>query len=292
MARLTTRLLSFAGAALILVCVVAATGRGAETAGERGAHVESATSGSVTATLSWRGNFAETKNFRLAIDRAGVRALDTRVRSRECPDRTAGFACPWPAGDDPLELRDLDGDGEPEAIVAGFTGGAHCCVLAIVYRWNGTGYVVAENNFRDPGYRLVDLDRDGRFEFRSADARFAYLYGSFAESVFPVQIVRFDGGRFADVTGEFQATVAKDLRRVRREYRQRAGSRRHLGVRSALAAYVADLYRLDRKRAVARTLRSALRRGLLEPQRFSVGPYGREFIRNLKRHLRRWGYVS
>jgi hypothetical protein len=290
--RVAARFLGFAGAALILVCVGAATGRGAETAGERAPHVESATSGSVTATLSWRGNFAETKNFRLAIDRAGVRALDTRVRSRECPERTAGFACPWPAGDDPLELRDLDGDSEPEAIVAGFTGGAHCCVLAIVYRYNGAEYVVAENNFRDPGYRLVDLDHDGRFEFRSADARFAYLYGSFAESVFPVQIVRFDGGRFADVTGEFQATVAKDLRRVRREYRQRAGSRRHLGVRSALAAYVADLYRLDRKRAVARTLRSALRRGLLEPQRFSVGPYGREFIRNLKRHLRRWGYVS
>jgi hypothetical protein len=287
-----TRILSFAGAALIGVCVLATAGHGAEKTGGRGPHTESATSGSVTATLSWRGNFAQTQNFRLAIDRAGVRALDTRVRSRECPDRTAGFACPWPPGDDPLELRDLDADGEPEAIVAGFTGGAHCCVLAIVYRWNGAEYVVAENNFRDPGYRLVDLDRDGRFEFRSADARFAYLYGSFAESVFPVQIVRFDGGRFLDVTGEFRDAVVKDLRRVRREYRQRASSRRHLGVRSALAAYVADLYRLDRKRAASRTLRSALRRGLLEPQRFSVGPYGRAFIRNLKRQLRRWGYVS
>jgi hypothetical protein len=290
--RVAARFLSLAGAALILVCVAAATGSGAETAGERAPHVESATSGSVTATLSWRGNFAETKNFRLAIDRAGVRALDTRVRSRECPERTAGFACPWPAGDDPLELRDLDGDGEPEAIVAGFTGGAHCCVLAIVYRWNGAEYVVAENNFRDPGYRLVDLDRDGRFEFRSADARFAYLYGSFAESVFPVQIVRFDGGRFLEVTGEFPDTVDKDLRRVRREYRQRASSRRHLGVRSALAAYVADLYQLDRGRAAKRTLRSALRRGLLEPDRFTVGPDGRKFIRNLKRHLRRWGYIG
>jgi hypothetical protein len=287
-----TRLLSLAGAALILAGAVAAAGHGAGRSGAPGAHTETAASGSVTATLSWRGDFAQSRNFRLTIDRAGVRAFDAKVRSRECPDQTAGFACPWPAGDHPLELRDLDGDGEPEAIVAGFTGGAHCCVLAIVYRWNGAEYVVAENNFRDPGYRLVDLDGDGRSEFRSADARFAYLYGSFAESVFPVQIVRFDGARFADVTGEFRDVVVKDLRRVRREYRQRAGSRRHLGVRAALAAYVADLYRLDRKRAVARTLRSALRRGLLEPQRFSVGPYGREFIRNLKRHLRRWGYVS
>jgi hypothetical protein len=289
--RVAARALAFAGAALLL-CGGAAAG-GAETAGGAGGrHVETATAGSVTATLSWHGNFAETRNFRLAIDRAGVRAFDARVRSRECPDRTAGFACPWPAGDDPLELRDLDGDGEPEAIVAGFTGGAHCCVLAIVYRWNGAEYVVAENNFRDPGYRLVDLDRDGRFEFRSADARFAYLYGSFAESVFPVQIVRFDGSRFLEVTGDYPDTLEKDLRRVRREYRQRASSRRHLGVRSALAAYVADLYQLDRGGAAKRTLRSALRRGLLEPDRFTVGPDGRGFIRNLKRHLRRWGYIG
>ena len=276
---------------VVLALCAPAAGHGAE--GRRGAeHSQTATSGQVTATVSWRGNFAETRNFRLPIDRAGVRALQTRVRSRECPRPTGGFACPWPAGDEPLAVRDLDGDGEPEAIVGGFTGGAHCCVLALVYRWNGSGYATFENNFRDPGYRLVDLDRDGRYEFRTADARFAFLYGSFAESVFPLQIVRFEGTGFADVTGEFRDAVAKDTRRVRREYRRRARSSSLLGVRSALAAYVADLHQLDRGRAANRTLRSALRRGLLEPGRFTVGPDGRRFIRNLKRRLRRWGYIG
>ena len=178
-------------------------------------------------------------------------------------------------------MRDLDGDGEPEAIVGGFTGGAHCCVLALVYRWTGSGHATFENNFRDPGYRLVDLDRDGRYEFRTADARFAFLYGSFAESVFPIQILRFEGTGFGDVTDEFRDAVAKDTRRVRREYRRRAASSNQLGVRSALAAYVADLYQLDRGLAANRTLRSALRRGLLEPGRFTVGPDGRRFVRNL-----------
>lgn len=275
--------------AVLTLCAPAA-GRGAEGGGAE--HSQTATSGQVTATVSWRGNFAETRNFRLTIDRAGVRALQTRVRSRECPRPTGGFACPWPAGDEPLAVRDLDGDGEPEAIVGGFTGGAHCCVLALVYRWNGSGYSTFENNFRDPGYRLVDPDRDGRYEFRTADARFAFLYGSFAESVFPIQIVRFEGTGFADVTDEFRDAVAKDTRRVRREYRRRARSSNQLGVRSALAAYVADLYQLDRGRAANRTLRSALRRGLLEPGRFTVGPDGRRFVRNLKRHLRRWGYIG
>jgi hypothetical protein len=111
-------------------------------------------------------------------------------------------------------VRDLDGDGEPEAIVGGFTGGAHCCVLALVYRWNGSGYATFENNFRDPGYRLVDLDHNGRYEFRTADARFAFLYGSFAESVFPIQTLRFEGTGFADVTDEFRVrNLKRHLRR-------------------------------------------------------------------------------
>jgi hypothetical protein len=286
-----TSALAVVTAAVLALCAQAPA-RGAEGGGGGAQHSQTATSGQVTATVSWRGNFAETRNFRLTIDRSGARALDTRVRSRECPRQTRGFACPWPAGDEPLAVRELDGDGEPEVIVGGFTGGAHCCVLALVYRWNGSGYATAEHNFLDPGYRLEDLDRDGRYEFRSADARFAFLYGSFAESVFPVQIVRFEGTRFADVTRAFPDAVAKDTRRVRREYRRRTNSSNQLGVRSALAAYVADLYQLDRGRAANRTLRSALRRGLLEPGRFTVGPDGRKFIRNLKRHLHRWGYIG
>lgn len=255
------------------------------------AHTETKTVGSVTATLSWRGSFAETNDFRIAIDRGGARVLDSAVETKDCSEPNPDYACLWPVGKQPLRLRDLDGDGEPEAIVTAFTGGAHCCVIALVYAWNGSAYATFENNFLDPGFRLVDIEHDGLPEFRSADARFAYLYGSFAESVFPILLVRFEDGKFIDVTREFPDTVANDLRRVKREYERRSESRKRLGVRSALAAYVAELYLLDRNKQARRTLRSALRTGVLEPTRFDAGPFGRKFIRNLKRHLRRWDYI-
>ena len=35
-----------------------------------------------------------------------------------------------------VALRDLDADGEPEAIVGLFTGGANCCVLVLAYGYD------------------------------------------------------------------------------------------------------------------------------------------------------------
>jgi hypothetical protein len=254
-------------------------------------HSETRTAGAVTATLSWKHNFADTKNFKLEISRSGTPVFAAKVRADACTGPKAAVACPWPAGEEPLDLRDLDGDGEPEAIVGGFTGGAHCCVIGIVYRWAGSDYDVSENNFLDAGYGLDDLDGDGDYEFGSADARFAYLYGSFAESVFPLQVIGFDHGKFSDVTAGFPAAVEEDAHLLRREYKRRAATRRKLGVRSAISAYVADLYRLDEDDKADEVLRRALKRGLLERQtRFDTGPFGRKFVRDLKHQLRAFGY--
>jgi hypothetical protein len=255
-------------------------------------HEVNATSGAVSATLSWRGQYQDTKNFRIEISRAGVALVDEPVEIADCGSgEETTFACPWPVGDNPLEARDLDGDGEPEIVITAFTGGAHCCVVALVYRWTGTEYVTSERNFFGAGWRLADLDREGKVEFVTSDYRFDYLYGSHAESVFPIQILRFQSGKFKDVTADFPGQVARDATRIGREYGRRAQSRKRIGVRSALAAYVADLYTLDQRRRARRELHKALSRGVLEETRFDpVGPWGRKYVRNLKRTLRRFGY--
>jgi hypothetical protein len=164
--------------------------------------------------------------------------------------------------------------------------------LAIVYHWDGDSYERSERNFGNPGWELADLNGDGQFEFRTYDDRFEYLYGSYAGSVPPVQVIGFDRGDFDDVTADFPALVRDDARRAGREYRRRAHSRRKLEVRAALAGYVADLYRLGRDHHAKHALSSALARGLLERQaQFDTGPFGRAFIRDLKHHLRDWGYL-
>ena len=274
-----------------LVFAIAALASTAFPALASASHTVTRTSGSVTATLSWKHNFERTKDFRLAIARGGTQVYDAEVKPEICKPRKA-FPCVWPAGEEPLDLTDLDGDGEPEAVVGAFTGGAHCCVIAVVYRWTGSGYAAAENNFFDPGYDLADLDGDGSDEFVSADSRFAYLYGSFAESVFPLMIVGFDQGDFSDVTAQFPGKVEDDADALRHEYKRRASSNRKIGVRTSLAAYLADLYTLGRADDAKRILHRALNRGLLERHaNFEIGPFGHKYVHDVKRKLKKFGYA-
>ncbi|HEX2129495.1 MAG TPA: hypothetical protein VHF58_09800 [Solirubrobacterales bacterium] len=278
---------------LATLAAVAATALVAVPGASAGAnHEVTRTAGAVGATLSWRGDFAETKNFRIQISRDNVVLVSEPVRVEDCGEPIRGYACPWPVGDSPLEIRDLDADGEPEVIVRAFTGGAHCCVVALIYRWTGGEYVSSERNFFGAAWTLKDFDQDGIVEFRTSDYRFDFLYGSHAESVFPIQIMRFDAGSFTDVTREFPKQVGRDARLLGREYERRAETRKRLGVRSALAAYVADLYLLGGKRDANRVLKDALEKGVLERNRFGPGPWGRKFVRHLKRTLDRFGYIE
>src|SRR3954449_10520772 len=78
---------------------------------------ETVTSGAVSARLH-----GDT----LTITRAGTVAFDRAIPDVVCD------GCVLQGSDD-VQLRDLDGDGEPEAIVTAFTGGLHCCSLMGVY---------------------------------------------------------------------------------------------------------------------------------------------------------------
>lgn len=282
------RRLTILGLAAVATGLVATPGASAAAS-----HEVTRASGPVSATLSWQGAFAETRKFRVQISRNGAVVVDEPVRIEDCGERIRGYACPWPVGESPLEVRDLDGDGEPEIVIRAFTGGAHCCVVALVYRWGASEYSTIERNFFGAAWTLRDLGNDGIVEFRTADYRFDYLYGSHAESVFPIQIFRLEAGGidFIDVTRDFPRQIAKDANRLGREYERRANSRKRLGVRAALAAYIADLYQLDERRLARRELENALEAGVLDRTRFdSVGPWGRKFVRDLKRNLRRFGY--
>ena len=44
----------------------------------------------------------------------------------------------WPGGvvdDSSVDVRDLDGDGEPEVLVKLYSGGANCCLSSLIFRY-------------------------------------------------------------------------------------------------------------------------------------------------------------
>jgi hypothetical protein len=271
MRRVATALLVAAG---VLAAVPATAGA---------AQTQTAASGPVAATLTYTpddGGIGAT-GVRIAVTRGGVLAYDAPVDPRGCKDGTCA-----PAGDAAVSVADLDADGEPEVIADVYTGGAHCCTISRILRWVGTRYVPLDRNWGDVGYKVHDVDGDGRPELVSADDRFAYLYGSYAASIFPLQILSLQGGRLVDVTRSHPALVRKDRAENLHLARRARGF-----ARTAYAAWAADRYLLGERTATLRTLRRLARRGKLRTDLGSnTRRAQRRWVAKLDRDLRRFGY--
>ena len=260
--------------------------------------VETATSGTVTAELSYikrtrgsgRFEFDEFRDFRVKITRAGGVLYDQPVG-----DPCVQFCTPTETAltRKHIALRDIDADGEPEAIVGLFTGGASCCVLVLAY-----GYDVAANVYRRAkldtggGYVARDLDSDGVIELVGDDFRFRGLFTCGACGPRPIRIWHHKLRRFEVVTRDFPAKIRQHARRMRRFYERVRRRDEAAFVKGALTPLAADLCLLDRCGRGFRIVRAAIRRGeLARRSPFDVSPLGRDYLRALKRFLRRTGYL-
>jgi hypothetical protein len=261
--------------------------------------VETASDGTVTAELSYvkrtRGRdgfrFVEFRDFRVKITRAGQVLYDQPVG-----DPCKQFCNPTETAltRKHVALRDLNADGEPEAIVGLFTGGANCCVLVLAY-----GYDAAANVYRRArldtggGYVARDLDADGVIELVGDDFRFRGLFTCGACGPRPIRIWHYGLRRFEVVTRDFPAKIRSHARRMRRFYERVRHRDEAAFVKGALTPLVADLCLLDRCGRGFRLVRAAIRRGELDRRSpFDFSPLGREYLRALKRFLRRTGYLG
>ena len=262
--------------------------------------VETATSGSVSAELSYikrrsgggEFRFDEFRDFRVRVLRGGVVLYDKAV-GKPCEE----FCTPTESAltGKHVGLRDLNGDGEPEAIVDLFTGGSSCCVLVLAY-----GYDPAANVYRRArldtggGFVVRDYGGDGLIELVGDDFRFRGLFTCGACGSRPIRIWHYALTRFEVVTPSFPAQIRVHARRMKRIY-ERVRHRRDapVFVKGALTPYAADLCLLDRCGAGFRLVRLAIRRGELNRRSdFDVSPHGPAFLRALKRFLRRTGYLG
>lgn len=273
--------------ALVATLLVALALPGAAVAGDAGS--ATAASGAVHATLTWKAAEFGVSDPRLVVVHAGTTVFDGSpvASSDSCREGGCTYA---PSGkrDGPLQVRDLNGDGEPEVLVDAYSGGAHCCALTEILRFTGAAYATLEAFWGNTGYDLNDLDGDGRPEFVAADDAFAGAFTSYAGSFFPPLVLDYDPavpGVLRDVTRRFPALVRKNqaqalhaLRRARRSHYETLG---------AVAGYVADLYLLGRATQVRPYLHRARRRGDLRD--FS-GPAPRRFDRQLLAFLHKQGY--
>jgi hypothetical protein len=234
--------------------------------------VETVFQGHLSASLSWdpvKGTPNAT-GVHLRVRRAGKVVADYDYPYGTVPARDL------PKGKS-IRLKNVDDDSRPEILVDTFTGGAHCCFQTDVMDYvSAKKYRRVRGHWRDAGYNLRDLDGDGRVEFVTADARFAYEFAPYAYSGFPTRIFQFRGARFRSVTRKFPATVKRNAR-FWYDKATEAGAKEP--VHGYLAAYAADKALLGQADD-ALTKIKAMKRG------------GTKFADQVDEFLVKLGYVS
>lgn len=249
-------------------------------------HVERARSGDVEAVFSYTYDGVRFRFGRqhLTIERLGVKRFASSLRR---PPR-GGFNA-QPAGyfshRRSVSITDLDGDGEPEVLLDLYWGGAHCCWYSQVYRYvPGTGrYRANVHIWGNFSYVLADLDHNGMQELVTRDDRFSYAFGSFADSRWPVRILRYHLGRLSVETPSYPSEIGRDANALWHAAMNRSRARSNQGI---IAAWAADQCMVDHAAAAFRAIDRLSRSGRIH------GELGRvAFETRLRRFLRRTGYL-
>ncbi|MGZ6577775.1 MAG: hypothetical protein ACXVEW_05440 [Solirubrobacteraceae bacterium] len=240
-------------------------------------------SGNLAVTFTFKGTFPEFSGLHLQIVRAGQVLYDAPVTSRLCPN-------PCTPGDPSAHGRsarilDLESNNEPDVLLGLYTGGAHCCFVDQVYRFDpGTlTYVKTEHYFGNAGAAIRDLHHDGHLEFVSTNDAFYYRFGSFADSGAPVQIWSFRAGRFADITRRFPRVIRRDAALWWKLF-----THHYDAGQSLIAPWAADEDLLGHSALVKKTLTKQLALGHLSGGLISSG---RRYVAALQKFLHRQGYV-
>lgn len=183
-----------------------------------------------------------------------------------------------------FQLIDLGSSKGPAALIWFWTGGVHCCT--IVRAVSIPDGATAAKNFGNSSVRLTAFG--GIRLFVTADDRFNYVFTSYAASGVPLQILRFRGGRFLNVTHNYPERIATDAARWWKLTRQETRARRD--ARGVFAAWAADTCALGQAAAVRRELAARVASGT-----FNVEPYdipGAQYAAALLRKLKGWGYCT
>ncbi len=116
---------------------------------------------------------------------------------------------------DEISGKDINGDGKPDAVFVGYSGGAHCCwtywVLSLGDR---PGLLNELSNQTAIGFRETT---DGHIDFWTGDGAFDYFDClSHAETVFPMVFLRLQGRKLKDVGPEHWDDYANQIAEARK----------------------------------------------------------------------------
>jgi hypothetical protein len=107
--------------------------------------------------------------------------------------------------------QDVNGDGVPDVVFEGYSGGAHCCwTYYVVSLGENSGLIKEFENQRGAGFRRNKST--GRVEIATMDGAFDYFdFLSHAETPFPDVYLRLDGKSLIDISKTYVRDYDHDI---------------------------------------------------------------------------------
>jgi hypothetical protein len=107
--------------------------------------------------------------------------------------------------------RDINGDGEPEAVIEGWSGGAHCCYTYWIVSLGRNRRLIARLYNEEP-IQFADLKHDSGIILVTVDGRFDYFDEMcHACSPFSSVYLKLEGDQLKDVSPEFWPRYQKEI---------------------------------------------------------------------------------
>jgi hypothetical protein len=188
-----------------------------------------------------------------------------------------------------LQLRDVNGDGEPEVVLELSGGGFFCCSWWRVYGWDALRRTYVVTHFWDSSLPTVAELKGGRAYF-GQDRRFHDVFGP-GTAPNPLQIWVFRRGGFRDVTRRYPRLLERGATLYWRQFlslRVSAIGDQTYAAGVFLPMWAAYEYLLGRAGTVKPTLERQLRQDQLERKNDGLT---RGFITDLTSFLRDLGYA-
>jgi len=172
-------------------------------------------------------------------------------------------------------------------VLLGFTTGfAHCCTVVRAVAVTDSGLAPAVDDDLGNVGGLVEADGTEAMVV-TADNAFAYQFGSFAGSGFPLKLLQFAGGRFVDITRQRPDLIAADATKWWTAFTTSADTAQQ-GYGGVLAPWVADECELGHEASAWATVNQLLQQGRLGPP--SPWPDGAALVSQMKTFLKAHGY--